>query len=152
MALLEISRVEVKKLFFDQSRLKKGTATAAERGLSRFGAAVFRQARQSIRRVSKNGPPSKPGNPPFSRTDALKKNIFFYLDKSTGSVVIGPIRLDGKSEAQKPLEFGGETTIVSTNKGKRTERKVTIAARPYMGPAFEKILPRVPQMFRGAFQ
>jgi len=50
----------------------------------------------------------------------------------------------GSEEALTALEYGGTSTM-RTRKGKR--RQIRIAARPVMGPAYEKEQPKLPAMW-----
>lgn len=163
---------QVKTLFFDRD-----VTNAVDRGtkkvLSKFGAFVRRTAKRSMRkarrkkrsemgpdelkvfgireaiakRESKSKPKrplasSKPGEPPRTRLGLIKKFIFFFYDPQPQSVVIGPIKLNKEGDAPEVLEFGGVTR--STTTGKR----ITIEARPYMGPAYKKEQPKLAGMWR----
>ena len=60
--------------------------------------------------------------------------------------MIGPVRLsESRGEAPPLLEHGGQATRTDTQG--RTER-VVYERRPYMGPAFDKELPKLPEMWR----
>ncbi len=137
--------LRVKQSFFDAKKVRRATDSATRRVLSRFGAFVRRTARSSIRRRKRI---SRPGEPPSSRTGLLKRFIFFGYDTRARSVVIGPARLTrkGRGEAPSLLEYGGRTTL--KRRGRR--RRARYAARPFMGPAFEKEKPQLPAMWRGS--
>ena len=104
--------------------------------------------------------PSKPGKPPKSRTGILRDLIFFAVDPSFQSVIIGP--LVGKSRGAVPetLEEGGTVTagtwVRIYEKGKRKirlslkhKRNVRLKARPYMAPAYDEALDRlIPGIYR----
>ena len=67
------------------------------------------------------------------------------------SVVIGPARLrEPVGDAPHALEHGGMSAMLDT--GKRRKRNVKIAARPFMGPAFEKEKPKLPAMWLGSIK
>ena len=145
--------VVTKQMFFDRRKVQSKTDSAARRVLSKFGAFVRRAARSSIRTRKRV---SAPGEPPSSHTGLLKKFIFFGYDRGRQSVVIGPQRLNQKvGDAPQALEYGGTATVVeglrpsarSGRGGKRKKRRVKIAARPYMGPAFEQEKPKLPAMW-----
>jgi hypothetical protein len=89
---------------------------------------------------------SSPGHPPAAgRSSPLNKRLFFGYDRSTGSVVVGPVGFRN-SKVPRVLEYGGTTVITRRVKGKLVRKRVRIAPRPYMWPAFEKnkdLLPRV---------
>lgn len=129
--------------FFDRRAVTGAVDKATRRVLSRFGAFVRTAARSSIRRRKSV---SKPGQAPTSWTGLLKKFLFFSFDRERRSVVIGPVRLNSSDgEAPSLLEHGGATTQ-SDRRGRR--RRLNYASRPYMGPAFEKEQPKLPEMWR----
>jgi len=133
----------VKGLFFDRKAVQNAADRATRRVLSRFGAFVRRGARSSIRKRKK---PSEPGRPPSSHTGLLKRFIFFGYEPRRRSVVIGPVRLNQMvGDAPAALEHGGTSRVVtgSRRRGRRV-RSVTIRPRPFMGPAFEREMPKLP--------
>lgn len=131
--------------FFDAEKVVKALDKATRKALSKFGAFVRTRSRSSIRR--RNGV-SKPGQPPYAHQGDIKKILFAY-DSSAQSVVIGPIRFNGKrGEAPKTLEHGGPVVIERKQKGRVTRKTVQVAARPFMAPAFQKELPRLPELWR----
>jgi hypothetical protein len=136
---------QVKGLFFDSKKVINATTRAERRVLSRFGAYVRRTARSSIRKRKRV---SAPGRPPSSHTGLLKRFIFFAYDPGRKSVVIGPTRLNQKAgDAPRALEYGGRSRVTAGRR-RRRRRTVTIAARPFMGPAFEREKPKLPAMWR----
>ena len=135
-----------KEMFFDRKVVRSAVDRTARRVLSRFGAFVRRAAKSSIRKRKRA---SAPGEPPSSHTGLLKQFIFFGYDRDRRSVVIGPARLNQKvGEAPAALEYGGTSTVVEGLRGRRRKRKVKIAARPYMGPAFKQEKPKLAAMWR----
>jgi hypothetical protein len=133
---------KAKGMFFDRAKVTSAVDSATRKVLSRFGAYVRQTAKNSIRKRRK---PAPPGSPPSSHTGLLRKFIFFGYDPAKQSVVIGPAALNAKNTgAPKTLEHGGATTI---EVGKQKKR-VTIQARPFMGPAYEKEKPKLPQMWQ----
>ncbi|RPI76138.1 MAG: hypothetical protein EHM42_15010 [Planctomycetaceae bacterium] len=126
---------------------------ATIKALSRMGAFIRTSARSSIRKAGKKGKTSKPGQPPRSQTGLLKKHIYFGYEGSNRSVVVGPARLGGTSqpESVETLEHGGNATITSGRKNPKT-RVVPIEARPYMGPAMQKNLPKFPSLWANTFR
>jgi len=135
-----------KQMFFDTKAVLSAVDKATRRVLSRFGAFVRTTARSSIRKRKR---PSAPGRPPSSHTGLLRKFIFFGYDRQRQSVVIGPMRLNQKTgDALEALEYGGPSTVVEGRRGKRRRRRINVAARPFMGPAFEKEQPKLPAMWR----
>jgi len=93
------------------------------------------------------------GGPPSSHTGLLRRLIFFGYDRSRRSVVIGPQRLNQKiGDAPHALEHGGTSTVIEGLRGKRKKRRVKMAARPYMGPAFEQEKPKLAAMWRDSIR
>jgi hypothetical protein len=117
------------------------------RFLSGAGAYLRAIARNSL---GKGNRVSLPGQPPTSRTKMLKNSIQFGVDMVGRSVVIGPTLLRGqKSVSTKVpslLEYGGRTRL----KTKRGSRPVLYRARPFMGPALIKTLPKLDSIWQKA--
>ena len=135
-----------KSLFFDAPAVIAATTKAERRVLSKFGAFVRTRARSSIR---KRKSPSPVGQPPSSHTGLLKRFLFFAFEPARHSVVIGPARLNQViGQAPAALEYGGTSVVVAGPRSQRRTRKISVAARPYMGPAFAAELPRVSELWR----
>ena len=132
-------------MFFDTDRVKRAAGAAARKNLSRAGAFVRTAARSSIRKRKRI---SAPGQPPSSHTGLLRKLIFFGYDAARKTVVVGPMRLNQKiGAAPEALEHGGTSTVFSGRRGRRRKRRIRVAARPYMGPAMKKELPKLPKLW-----
>lgn len=140
--------------FFDRPGVLRIIDAGTAAGLSKFGAYVRQTAQQSIRSPGKKGKPSKPGRPPKNRTGKLKDNIFFTYDQTRRSVVIGPISFNGGGgKAPAVLEYGGTFVRNLRFKGGRSKSvTVQIAARPYMTPAFEKNLKKLPRIWKDIYK
>jgi len=137
-----------KQMFFDRGAVTSATDRATRRVLSRFGAYVRTTAKHSIRKRKRI---SDPGEPPSSHTGLLRRFIFFGYDRDRRSVVIGPMRLNQKvGDAPAALEYGGTSTVVEVSRRRRRKRRIRMAARPFMGPAFEKERPKLPAMWAGS--
>ncbi len=141
----------VKGQFFDVSKVKRGSDDASYRVLGRFGAWVRKSARWSIRRRKGY---SDPGDPPRGHVGCLKDFIYFWFDRFRRSVMVGPVKMHGRSpygETTVPeiLEHGG--TVTRTDRKGRTTQ-YTYEARPYMGPAFEKGQQQLPKMWRDSIK
>ena len=139
----------LKSNFFDRQSVLRAVAPADHRVLSKFGAFVRRRARSSIRQRKRV---SRAGEPPSSHTGKLKRFIFFAYEPERHNVVIGPAKLNGtrSGTALEALEKGGQTVILTRRaRGEQQlKRTVTIAARPFMQPAFKKELPGVARLYR----
>jgi hypothetical protein len=139
-----MSLIEVKKAFFSSKEIQQTVDKQTINTLSRLGAFIRRTAQFSMR--SKKGP-SPAGTPPHAHGQKLlRKFLFFNLDKSTKSLIVGPVRLDRTAHLHVPKieEFGG-TITVNTRKGVVTRR---YPARPTMRPAGEENLKKLPDLIR----
>lgn len=133
--------VRIKQMFFDRPRVVAAVDRAKRKTLSRGGAFIRQSARSSIRKRKGSAPP---GKPPHSHEGSLRRLILFGYDRSTDSVVVGPVGFR-KSTAPNVLEFGGRTVITRRVRGQLVRRRVKIAERPYMGPALAKEKDKLPK-------
>jgi len=114
--------------------VRKRAKDATFRNLSHAAAAIRMTARRSLRRRKK---PSLPGQPPSSPTGRLKAAILYAVDRRRDRAVIGPSRnLIGP--AGQEHEHGAHI------------RKERFPKRPYMGPALEKLRPRLARLWAGS--
>ena len=140
---------EMKEMFLDRKAIVDAVDSATRRVLSKFGAFVRTAARTSIRPAGKKNAVSLPGQPPRSHVGLLRQFIFFGYDSSQRSVVIGPARLNTDSgEIPHILEYGGTTIVKSLHRGKLKLTPARIEPRPFMGPALQQELPKLPAMWR----
>jgi len=136
-----------KQMFFDRKAVTSRVDKAARKVLSKFGAFVRTGARHSIR---KRKAISEPGSPPSSHVGLLKKLIYFGYDPGRKSVVIGPTPLNHSGgEAPPLLEYGGRARRRG-RKGKLVS--ATYRPRPFMGPAFEREKPKLPEMWANSIK
>ena len=143
-------RMVTKQMFFDRKAVTSRLDRATRKVLSRFGAFVRTSARHSIRKRKRV---SAPGEPPSSHTGLLRRFIFFGYDRDRRSVVIGPQRLNQKvGDAPHALEYGGTSSVVEGLRSRRKKRRIRIAARPFMGPAFERENPKLPAMWAASIK
>jgi len=130
--------------FFDAEKVRRRVQAAERRVLSRFGAFVRTTAMQDKLRKRKGVSPA--GLPPSVHSTPGLRLILFAYDFPTASVVIGPVKFHGRSDY-------GPTTIPelmehgATVRG-RDKRMHRYEARPFMGPAYEENLPKLPAMWR----
>jgi len=147
---------EAKGLFFDRKAVQDKVDPAARKVLGKFGAFVRQRARTSIR---KRKAVSEPGQPPSSHLGLVRQWILFAFDKVRKSVVIGAARLRGKiGNAPEALERGGpsQTLVRLQHRGLRgflqgmlrQTRTTNVRARPYMQPAFDAEIGKLPGMFQ----
>ncbi len=147
--------------FFDRAAVINAVDRATLKVFKEFGRLVRKGAQKSLVYSDKV---SSPGSPPHAHksntitriskstgkkrirsVSFLREFIFFVFDKSSRSVVIGPTRLANtmSPESLPALEYGGTSTILDHGKS----RRVNVAARPFMGPAFEAEKPGLPAMW-----
>jgi hypothetical protein len=143
-------RMVTKQMFFDRRAVTRRVDRTVRRVLSRFGAFVRTTARHSIRQRKSA---SEPGSPPSSHVGLLRRLIYFGYERVRRSVVIGPERLNQKvGDAPHALEHGGISTVMEGRRRQRRKRRVKIAARPFMGPAFEQERPKLPAMWANSIR
>ena len=137
--------------FFDRKHIEKQMTKAEVQYYRESGATTRRIGQRSMRRVKNSRLISNPGNPPYAKQGGLRDGIRFGWDMRRRSVAIGPVVWRGgysKSGSTIPsiLEHGG----VLFNH--RSGRDATYRPRPYMGPARDKVIPRLPGIYQRAFQ
>ena len=81
---------------------------AQKKVLLHQGAILRRAMRQQIRTRRS---PSKPGQPPTNQTGILKNSIRFAYVPFSQSVVVGPVKLSGSTNAPGVLEHGGVVPV-----------------------------------------
>lgn len=146
--------------FFNSEKVLKALSATERRVLSKFGAFVRQRARTSIRpavvvnrkeirsgkkagrTIGKVYAASKPGEPPRSRQGDLKRKILFGYDTEARAVVIGPTLVGGRaSDTPARLEYGGQF------RHKRSGKIVRVRKRPFMQPAFESEVTKMPALW-----
>jgi len=149
----------------DAAAVQDSVDRQARRVMMRAGAFLRRRAISLLRRRKS---PSRAGEPPsVHSTDARSlKNIRFEYDPAERLLVVGVMPLDGaKTAVAEPsdklpnvLEFGGTVALAEeqTKNGRwrrvisgrqphrdrpQRRRTVTVAPRPFMGPALDAEIP-----------
>lgn len=138
--------MRAKDLFFDRHAVMRAVNKAKRAALSKAGAFIRVTARRSMRRKKGSAPP---GKPPHVHTGLLSRFVYFGYDPASDSVVVGPAGFK-RSTAPNVLEFGGKSEVRTRRRGKVARRRVTIEARPFMGPALEKERPKLPALWAGS--
>lgn len=135
----------VSKIVVNKAPVMRSLSKWQYKAFRKFGAFVRNAARWSMRPApKKDNKTSAPGEPPYTRTGGVRKNIFYAVDYNARSVVIGPVRKSGGVGAPEALEYGGYSLIYNPDRKKRI--RTSIEARPYMRPAFEKGLERLDEI------
>lgn len=144
------------RLFFDREQVIARVGKARAKFLNRAGAMVRLTARRSIRKSDKT---SEPGEPPKSHGEhLLRDKILYALDTSRDDAMVGPAKLNKPGTAPATLEHGGEATIDTftwerdaaghvTRRSRTGKKRITITARPFMGPALEKVRPQLSKLW-----
>lgn len=91
---------KVKETFFDRKAVINAFDKATRSRLSMFGAFVRKGAKTSMRRRKKA---SAPGTPPSVHIGFLRQLLFYGLDGTQRSVVIGPVKLPRKGIDGTPV-------------------------------------------------
>lgn len=161
--MIMIGLKQAKANFFSTDAVKAKMDNATRLDLQRAGGIVRTIARRSMRRHAYKGKYEKgspPGKPPYARTGLIRDMIFFSYDGATKKVVVGPTLINRPTGAPKILEFGGLATITKRRfrhrKGRNvletTSRKLSVQARPFMGPALAEAKPRLAELWRNSIR
>lgn len=145
--MFDLTINEAKSLFLDSRKIQDKAHRANISGLTLALGVIRKNARRSIRSGRSS---SRPGKPPISHTGLLKDNIFYGVERSTVSGVVGPALLNGSTGAPQVLEEGGQIMLSNGKPMLRDGKPVYIEPRPYMGPAFNYALPVIDDQWRGA--
>ena len=149
-------RTNFKLLFFDQAAVRNQMDTRSRAALGRFGALVRKTAIASVKEApaTRHAPA---GSPPFSHVSSRRralnrkrkaagkkpvgggfkglKHVLYAYDPTKRSVMIGPASNRTRSiTIPEILEEG----------------KLDTAERPFMGPAFEKVRPKLDSLWAGS--
>ena len=144
--MIGLSLESVKQSIIDRKKVMDAAARLSNKNLGKIGAFVRRRAKSSIRDRKRV---SEPGRPPSSHTGLIKQFIFFVVEAYAKNVIIGPILLNRRSPSTLPaLEHGGETLIMRHKKPVR----ISIAARPFMKPAFDAEAKKSPKLWEDALR
>lgn len=149
MSMLKLkTKLDMKDLKKVLTKEKKGKA----KSLKHAGAIIRKAAQQSL--TPGNGKPSRPGNPPHSQSGTLKKSILFDVD-ADGVLVIGPAKRSYGFYGNIH-EHGGSFVVGQKKRGRkfkdggdRKGRKMNFPKRPFMKPALENNLDKLPLSFQG---
>lgn len=131
----------VTKIVMDQEKVLKALDRAEKKALNKIGAFARRDAQRSLKRRKSV---SKPGATPSVRSKssyATLKNILFYHDKKTRSVLVGPklinnTKVMSNKTLPELLEFGGMAEVEARDGLVRA----SYPARPTMGPTLTRVL------------
>lgn len=139
-------------LFFNDERVISALTAASRQNLMKYGSYVRNAARRSMRKVGKRGKPSAPGTPPKVRRGQLKRFLFFVWDTFSRSVVVGPQSFfPGKIEQIPGVhEHGG--TLTRRSRKKKRSYVARYPARPFMLPAHQKEISRLPGLWRDSIK
>ena len=147
---------DFQKMFIDTTM--KRAKSGMQRGLMHMGGYIAKTTKNSIKPAEKHSQKaqtalrhamhlrgasevySQPGQPPLSKLGLLRNNIRYGWEEATKSVVIGPVKFNGRGNAPAALELG-IPTLVRVGKGSKTKMvMIPMRARPYMRPALAKAM------------
>lgn len=136
--------------FIDRAGVNRKLSKYKRRVLGGTGAFGRSVIRYSIRSGGKGGKISRPNRPPRSHVGLLKRHIYFGVDPTTETVVIGPLVFKsqpkfagGVASIPEVLEFGG-TELVQVASGQT--RADSYEPRPYVGPALDVVREKMGQL------
>jgi len=127
-------------LRFRSGRIRQSVQSANFTNLSHAAAAVRVTARRSIRkapRSSSQDAASAPGMPPHTRHGQIKRAILYSVERKEGRAFIGAT-YEAMGMSASAHEFGGRF------RGQRYRK------RPFMGPALQQNVSRLPRMWAGS--
>lgn len=169
--------MRMQRLYFDRPSVIRQIGRKQAKGLNRAGMLTRQRARKLLGKKRKRGGTSKPGKPPYVHTSDDRvslRNVQYYFDPTTTSVIIGPVKLNQVQQSwidsrvlsvPEVLEKGDVLVIreVSTDQGKTwrrrdlrrnarptdqfRKRRAIYKPRPWMGPAQRDVAPKVPYLF-----
>ena len=119
---------------FDVEAVRKRAEQGSFRSLSHAAAAIRLTARRSIR---KSASYSAPGTPPHTRRGLLRGAIVYGVERHLNRALVGPT-YERVGTSAMAHEFGGKY------------RKERYPKRPFMGPALEKLTPRLAGFWAGS--
>lgn len=164
MIALKIKKPRIQ--FFGRQVIKSNWKKLARHPLSRLGWIVAKNAREKIGRlVSEKTKPRVPPGAPRLRSPRKEFKLIFSVPKDLTSVIVGmvgfgiggAVPIPGLHEhggIKRGTVFTGERKFRTVG-GRRTSKSLTrktmikVPARPFMGPAFEKAKPKIPQIWKG---
>lgn len=157
MALLQFKIEKSKQFFLDDRKILNAVKRAKVRALLYPAAAIRLTAIRSIR---KRDGTSQPGSPPLSHGAHLLRSHIYYLPQPSRAdvhwVLIGAARLNKPGLAPNALEFGGDVrpsprlNAMRRKAGHSELKTVKIAARPFMKPALDANIEKVPAAWKNA--
>lgn len=128
--------VKVKQKKWEGEKVKQKIDNATYKSFNHAAASIRLIAKRSIRRGKKA---STPGQPPHTQTTRLPKSIVYYVDKKRRYAIIGP-SYDLIGPVGGAHEKGGMF------------RATNYPARPFMLPAMEKSIPKLPSRWAMNFR
>ena len=129
--------------FFDRKSVIDVLDKKTRKAFIRGGQLIRKIARRRLRPRNRK---AFPGESPTAWTPFLKKHIFYSLDRTTRTLVVGPVPV-GSFNTAGALEHGGWATI-RTDKGRRV--RAYYRKFPFMKPALLAAKDYIPNLFAEA--
>ena len=120
-----------------RSQMHKVARQAKRASIESLGHAGGAIRLAAVRSIRKRKGPSPSGQPPHTHTRRLPRAIKYAVEKQRQAVVIGP-DIQSLGTAGKAHEHGGHY------------RRERYPKRPFMGPALEKVKPRLTKFWAGS--
>jgi len=138
------------KFEFNEDAVLKRAKKTRHAKLRRFGAFVRQTAKTSMRRRKKS---SAPGQPPSAHAGHLRDLMYFAVAPDARNVVIGPVAFH-RGEVPRLLEEGGYATMTKYTRWSDEPYDVVvhIKPRPFMAPAFQSELAKLPPQWRDSIR
>ena len=163
---LEVTIRGVQVSFFDSDKVLRAAEKGTLRGLSKCGAFVRTEAKNSLKYGEKSATPGTPpkvkrgrltrttkkkdGTTAIRSVSPLKELIYFAYDAGSKSVVVGPAdfrsRASTRYRVPTVLEQGG---TVSDRAPSGQPRQRTYGGNPFMAPALGRVQSKFPDLFTG---
>ncbi len=151
----------VSKFQWDSAAVLTAADRATKRALMKFGAFTRTRAITMLLRhkvgkgfgvstkISGEQGTAPPGIPPYAHKGDLATRMQFDYDPIQQSVIIGPMKFAAKVGDDVPhaLEEGGPSVLSKYQSGKKVLIGITVAAHPYMKPAFNAELEKAPELW-----
>lgn len=141
-----MSLAKVKKQFFSTKKVINFLDRKTLSVLGKFGGLVRKTAQRSMR-SRKKSQKSGQGLPPFAHGRKLLRKLLFYsLDTTTQTVLVGPLLLNSTKSIGVPklMEVGGTVADIVNGKSVTKDYK----GNPFMIPAFQMHIGKVAAMYK----
>ena len=140
--------MKIKDAFFDRSAVLAQIGARRVKVLSKAGA--FSAPRADEHAEMQGHLSARPASP--THEGSLRRLVLFGYDRSSDSVIVGPVGFNKSVAPARAPSFGGESTrsFFSKRQGRVMKKTVQIRPRPYMGPQLDREAARFLGLFKDA--